>query len=405
MTRVERMLDVLDLHRQGHSARVIARMTGLARNTVRKILRGEHTPTRRPRITAGKLDPFKDYLRQRRAEHPLSAVRLLAEIRPMGHTGSLPTLRRFLATLDEQARRQKRLTVRYETPPGHQAQADWAYAGKLPDAAGTPRPVYLFTFVLGFSRTLFVHCTASMNLASLIACHQHAFAALGGWPREILYDNMMQVKLGPGQWNEGFLDFARHHGFTPKTHRVRRPRTKGKVERAVEYVRDSFLVGRSFADLDDLNTQVRIWLADTANTRVHATTHQRPVDLLPQEALTPLASVPAYQFLDPVRRTVSFESMVHFRGSRYSVPPDFAGKTVDVASVGGQILVRCDDLVIAEHHAAARPGQCIVAREHLEQLWRVTVRRIPAPRVSDTVMSPPSEVTRMDLRQFEEVRS
>lgn len=97
--------------------------------------------------------------------------------------------------------------------------------------------------------------------------------------------------------------------------------------------------------------------------------------------------------------------MVHFRGSRYSVPPDFAGKAVEVVSIGGQILVRCDDLVIAEHHAAARPGQCVVAREHLEQLGRVTVHQVPAPRVSDITVSLPPEVTRMDLRQFEEVRS
>lgn len=121
----------------------------------------------------------------------------------MGYTGSLPTLRRFLATLDGEARRAKRVTVRFETPPGHQAQADWAFAGRLPDAAGVPRPVYVFTFVLGFSRALFVRCTHSMTLPSLIDCHRHAFAALGGWPREVLYDNMRQVRAGPGRWNDG----------------------------------------------------------------------------------------------------------------------------------------------------------------------------------------------------------
>src|SRR5262245_56004842 len=117
-----------------------------------------------------------------------------------------PTLRRFLATLERQAARQRRLTVRFETPPGQQGQADWAYAGKLPDAAGHPRPVYVFTFVLSYSRMLFVRFTTSMNLAALIDCHQQAFAYLGGWPRGILYDNMKQVRLGPGRWNETFLD-------------------------------------------------------------------------------------------------------------------------------------------------------------------------------------------------------
>lgn len=395
------MLDVHDLKRQGHSLRTIAAMTGLARNTVRKILRGEHTGHRKPADRAGKLAPFHEYLRHRRAEHPLSAVRLIEEIRPMGYTGSIQTLRRFLATLDGEARRASRLTVRFETPPGHQAQADWAYAGKFAETGGTPRSVYLFTFVLGFSRMLFARATTSMAVPTLIACHQEAFAALGGWPREILYDNMKQVRVGPGQWNEAFLDFARHHGFTPKTHRVRRPRTKGKVERVVGYVKDNFLVGRSFADLGDLNEQLRVWLTATANVRVHATTRERPIDRFPQETLTPVSHVPVYQFLGPVRRTVSFESMVHFRGSRYSVPPEFAGRTVEVSAAGGQIVVRSDDLVIAEHQAATRPGQCVVEREHLERLWQLTIDRVPAPPAREMRAEP--EVARCDLRTFEEV--
>lgn len=212
---------------------------------------------------------------------------------------------------------------------------------------------------------------------------------------------MKQVKVGPGQWNEAFLDFARHHGFTPKTHRVRRPRTKGKVERSVSYVKDNFLLGRTFADLEDLNEQMRAWLATTANVRVHATTQERPVDRFAQETLTPIASVPAYQVLDPVRRTVSFESMVHYRGSRYSVPPAFAGQTVEVAVAGGQIVVRAADLVIAEHRLATQPGQCIVERGHLEDLWKVTAGRVPAPRASEVRIEP--EVARCDFSVFEEV--
>ena len=405
MIGVHRVLDVHDLKRQGHSIRTIADLTGLARNTVRQILRGQHRDTRRPADRATKLDPFKDYLRTRRAEHPLSAVRLVEELRPMGYTGSVQTVRRFLATLDGQARRAKRLTVRFETPPGHQAQADWAFAGKLPDATGRPRPVYVFTFVLGFSRMLFARCTTSMTLPTLIDCHRHAFAELGGWPREVLYDNMKQVKLGPGKWNETFLDFARHYGFTPKTHRPYRPRTKGKVERMVEYVKDNFLLGRTFADLDDLNARLRAWLATTANVRVHATTEQRPIDLLAQEALTPAGSVPDYQFADPARRTVSFESMVHFRGSRYSVPPAFAGQSVEVCAVGGQIVVRVGDTVVAEHREAARPGQCVVAHEHIEELWKVTAEQTRPPADARRSLGADPPVARVDLRVFEEVAS
>jgi transposase len=367
------------------------------------VLRREHPLKRQPAERTGKLDPFKEYLRRRRAEHPLSAVRLFGEIRPMGYNGSLPTLRRFLATFEDRRQWERRLTVRFETPPGHQAQADWAYAGKLADVHGTSHAVYVFTYVLSFSRMLFVRFTHSMNLASLIECHQHAFAALGGWPRVILYDNMKQVKLGPGQWNDAFMDFARHYGFTPKTHRVRRPRTKGKVERVVDYVKNNFLLGRTFEDLDDLNARGRTWLAETANVRIHGTTRRRPIDLFAQEQLIPIESVPAYRFLDPVKRVVSFEAMVHVRGSRYSVPPEFAGKTVEVAAGGGHIVIRAGDRVIAEHHEAARPGQSIVDRDHLAELWKVTQELIKPPVRWDPCLIATPEVAQVDLRQFEEV--
>lgn len=403
MIGLDHLMDIRDLARQGHSTRAIARLTGLSRNTVRKVLRGEHDPTRKDTPRASKIDPFKDYLRGRRAEHPLSAVRLLEEIRPMGYDGSVITLRRFLASLDEGARRREKLTVRFETPPGRQAQADWAHAGRVADAQGRPRPVYAFTFVLSYSRMLYVRFTTSMNLASLIDCHQRAFDYLGGWPQTILYDNMKQVRLGPGRWNEAFLDFANHHGFAPRTHRPYRPRTKGKVERAVEYVKDGFLLGRTFADLDDLNSQGLAWLAGTANVREHATTGRRPVDLLPLEGLTPASSVPAYRYLDPVRRVVSFESMVHYHGSRYSVPPDFAGKPVEVAAAGGVVVIRSGDLVIAEHRQAAQPGQCIAAREHIAELWRVTHEQVARPPRPVRESAAPPEVQRVDLRIYEEV--
>lgn len=397
----EQLLDVLDLKRQGHSIRAIAGLTGLSRNTVRRVLRGQHDLKRKPAPRASVLDPFKDYLARRRAEHPLSAVRLMAEVAPMGYAGSVQTLRRYLAELDGRAATARKLTVRFETPPGHQAQADWAHAGGVPDSAGRDRPAYAFTVVLSYSRTLFVRFYRSMAVADLIDGHRQAFAYFGGWPRVILYDNMKQVRVGPGRLNEQFLDFARHYGFTPKTHRPYRPRTKGKVERAVDYLRDSFLVGRSFADLDDLNGRVRDWLDRVANARVHATTGERPCDLLAEEGLTPAGSVPDYQFADPVTRTVSAESLVHFRGSRYSVPPAYSGRPVEVAASGQVVRVRAGDVVIAEHREAAARGQCVVDKEHLAELWRVTNEQTARPPAGGTAVGP--DVMRADLGRYEEV--
>jgi transposase len=402
MIGMDQMLDVRDLNRQGRSIRAIARITGLSRNTIRSVLRGERPPTRRGAPRGSKLDPFKEYLRKRRAEYPFSAVRLLEEIRPMGFDGSVIILRRFLASLEDECRRDRRLTVRFETPPGEQAQADWGQVGYLRDTEGRSRPVHAFVYVLSFSRMLFARFTTSTNLETLIDCHRKAFDYLGGWPRQILYDNMKQIRLGPGRWNPAFLDFADHHGFTPKTHRPYRPRTKGKVERAVDYVKDSFVLGRHFADLDEMNAQALSWLEATANVRRHATTGRRPVDLLPREGLVPAGSVPPYRFVASAERTASFEAMVTYEGSRYSVPPAFAGQVVRVSALGGQVVIRVGETVVAKHREAVEPGQYVADPAHVAELWKFTnehIRRPPQP-VSPLIAAVP--VQRVDLTLYEE---
>ena len=382
MIKVNQYMDILSLHKEGLSIRAIAERTGHSRNTVRKILRGEHDLKTKSTDRASKLDPFKDYLAARHAEFGLSAVRLIDEIKPMGYEGSVVTVRRFLAGLKAKQQHASRLTTRFETAPGHQAQVDWAYCGKHPGPDGVLVAIYAFVMVLGFSRMLFVRFTTSMKMEALFDCHRLAFEAFGGVPAEILYDNMKQVRDGPGKLNRQILDYAEHHGFSVKTHRPYRPRTKGKVERPVDYVKGNLLTGRTFEGLDGLNAFARHWLDHTANVRIHGTHGKRPVDLFAQEKplLTPLEEVRPYRFVPVESRVVSYESMVQFQGSRYSVPPVYAGKNVEVAADGGRILVRLGDAVIADHGQAAEAGACVVQKEHLAELWELSRSQAPLPK-------------------------
>lgn len=378
----EEWMEARSLLAQGCSIREVARLTGYSRNTVAKL--GEHGPPgpiRRRR--ASQLDPHKEYLRRRYAECPLSAVRLLAEIQPMGYRGSLSVLRRFVATL--KPARVPAATVRFETPPGHQAQMDWGYCGTFTDPQGQGVRLYLFAMVLGFSRALYVEFTTSMDTATLLQCHQRAFAYFGGCPRELLYDNLKQVRLlaGPqGKWNPLFADFAAHYGFRPRVCRVRRPQTKGKVERAIGYVKDSFLKGRSFADLATLNAQAHAWLEHTAQQRVHGTTGRRPAELLREEGLLPLPGLGPYPVADRCLRRVDREGYVHLQGSRYSAPPERVGQQVLVEQGGQRVILRADALIIAEHPQAPRKGACVTDPAHLAALWKLTAERTPPPPAS-----------------------
>jgi transposase len=380
--KLEEWMDIRSLHREGHSIKGIARMTGRSRNTVRRVLReagftGFHKPQR-----GSCLDSYKEYLRNRYEECALSAVRLLPEIQAMGYSGSIATVRRYLHSLQPEQERLRKLTVRFETPPGKQAQVDWAYCGRFPDPAGHLLPVYVFVLVLSFSRMLYVEFTSSMKLPALMRCHLNAFDFLGGWTREILYDNMKQIRLSPTELHPWFVDFAAHYGFAIKTHRVRRPRTKGKVERMVHYVKDAFLNGRSFSDLADLNAQGRHWIENIANCRLHATTGQRPVDLWKQEQLCALDSTARYPLCEFVSRKAGFDGFVRFQRSRYSLPPEYAGKTVLIGQREQQIVIRSRELIVAEHRPAQKAGETVADPAHVAALWKLSLHqgKTPPPR-------------------------
>ena len=252
MLDMEEWMDIKAMKRDGHSIREIVRRTGRARNTVRKVLREKAPKHKQRKRKASVLDEYKGYLKKRYFDTGLSAVRLLEEIKSMGYGGNIDTVRRYLRKLDEEERISAKATVRFETPPGKQAQVDWAEIGKFPDSGNILRKVYAFVMVLGYSRMMYIDFTWSMKLEELLRCHLRAFEYFGGYTREILYDNMAQVRLPNGRLNAKMLDFLSFYGISPRTHRPYRPRTKGKVERSIRYLKDNFIRGREFADFAEL---------------------------------------------------------------------------------------------------------------------------------------------------------
>lgn len=371
MVKTEEWMDIRALHREGVSIREIARRTGRSRNSVRKALRASEPPGGISRRRASLLDAFKTYIRERYFEHELSATKLHEEVRNQGYLGSEITVRRFVSELKRSRYGPKGATVRFETPPGHQAQADWGYTGRVVCPDGRVVSVYAFVAVLGFSRMRYVEFTTSMKLPVLLSSLTRAFAYFGGVPSEILFDNMKQVRVRPGEIHPLFLDFARHYGFVPKTHRPRRPRTKGKVERAVRFVKEGFLSGRTVADFADLSRQAREWL-DAANARPHGTTKERPVDRLPLERLQPFAGFSPYRLAQTASRKADREGFVRYEGSRYSVPPEHCGRTLTVGTADRRVVIRLKDVIVAEHDAAERKGATVANRAHVAALWRLT---------------------------------
>lgn len=394
MIGLEMWMDIKDLHRQGLSQREIARRSGLSRNTIAKILQQKTPQPFQVPKRASCLDPYKPYLLVRWQQYALSAPRLLEEIKAQGYTGSVNLVQRFLKTYKDQNRATQRATLRFETAPGQQAQVDWAHVGSVEGV-----PIYAFLMVLGFSRMLYVEFTKSMDAPTLISCHQNAFAYFGGVPASILYDNMTQVRLVGGELNPLLVDFAAHYGFAIKTHRPYRPRTKGKVERMVDFLKDNFLNGRSFAGFDDLCAQGSLW-QEQANCRHHATTGERPCDLLLREKLPPLSQLAPYVLARRYQRRVDAEGYVHLERARYSVPPEYVKQRVVVVCSERRITVRSGESIIAEHPLAA-PGACITDKKHVQAMWRQTLKR-HTPPIPHATFTPAQTVPTPPLSVYEE---
>jgi transposase len=365
--------EINELKREGLSIQAISELTGFDRKTIRKYLL---KPTARPVYGArpaapGKLEPFKPYLNERLQAGVWNARVLLRELQERNYAGGYTLLTDWLRPQRETAR--VVAVRRFETPPGKQAQVDWGHLGSITEAGGE-RMLWGFTITLGYSRMLMAEGATDQKLGTLLRMHESAFQQWGGVPEEILYDRMKTVWTGTDErgeivWNAVFLDFARYWGFTPRLCRPYRAQTKGKVESGVKYVRRNFLcglLGREPHSLAELNTELRCWVAEVANHRVHGTTREQVLMRWDEEqvSLQPLKGLPPYPFANDEQRKVARDAYVSWQSSRYSVPWQYAGKEVWVREQDRDVEVFCGAELIARHMPAIRRHQTVTRGEH-----------------------------------------
>ena len=315
------------LQAEGHSIAEIARRLGRSRQTIYNRLKEPEAES--PKRRASKLDPFRSYIESRLERFNLPATVLLDEIRAKGYTGGVTILRDFVATIKD--RQVRKLVERFETEPGRQAQVDWASCGTIWHE-GRRRRLSLLVVVLGHSRVLWARFVVSERRPVLLELLEEAFRQLGGVPRELVFDNLKTVVAEarsqdrPAKVQPGFQAFAEHWGFEVVACPPYWPRAKGKVERGIQYIERSFLEGRSFETLEDLNAQLETWLREVANVRCHGTIKQRPVDRLAadQEAMLPVIQT-AFPSQQIFRRLADWDARISFQGVRYSVDPEILG--------------------------------------------------------------------------------
>ena len=396
MIRGEAWYMIRELLRDGVAISEIARRTGHDRKTIRRIqAQGGHPAPRRRPPRATQLDPFAAYLRQRAAAGVLNATKLFGEIQRQGYPGGIAQVRRFVRPL--RPPHAPIAVERFETPPGFQGQVDWTACGRLWHD-GAWRPLSAFVLTLGYSRRQYVEFAVRQDLETFLRCHVHAFRHFDGVTGELLYDNLKTAvdhrrADGSVVWNGRFRDFAEYYGFSPRACQPYRAQTKGKVERGIGYLKGHFLLGLDLSTrtLDELNREVLCWLREVADVRVHGTTRARPIDRWPAEqaALRALDDRPAYDTSYLAHRLVSREGYLAYRGARYGVPPEHAGRLVVVKEGDDRRLrVFVGPQCVAEHPLAVQPGQVVAGPGHAAAI-RALRRRRPPPAPAESPAAGP----------------
>jgi hypothetical protein len=109
-----------------------------------------------------------------------------------------------------------------------------------------------------------------------------------------------------------------------------------------------------------------------------------------------------YQIVDFVPRQAGYDGFVHFERSRYSLPPEYAGQTVLISHRENRIVIRSQDMIVAEHLPASKAGSTVADPLHLEALWKLSLRntKTPPPRWQLTFDQP---VETAPLTRYQEV--
>jgi transposase len=368
--------EIVRRHQGGASIRRIAEDLDLARQTVRDaIVRWEAertgpTALPTPRRRASVLDAYDAAIRQLLQRYPdITVTRLLEELRAQGFTGHYTILRERVKELRPRPTREP--VTRFETSMGSQAQMDYS-TYDLDFTGEGRRRVYLFSYILSYSRRQYLHFVETQDLPTTLREHIRAFEHLGGVAHTCLYDNMKVVVLRHGDegplYNPKFLAFATHYGYKPWACRVRRSQTKGKVERHFHYVEKNLLNGRTFASLDNLNEVTACWLAEIADVRVHRETQKRPIDRHAEERphLIPLPATP-YAVATVEYRVVNVDGFIVYQQNSYSVPWRHIGLALPVRVTESELIVYgpgVDEMARHRLFSRGQTGQRSEQKEH-----------------------------------------
>ena len=348
MLKKHEQLRVHDLLDAGYSIAEIAKRTGRSLGTIYKYrqlgrnIQGSKAIDKNSHIPK-ELLLYQNFLDAHIKRGTMNPTALYFTLQQQGYTGSRSVFDFYYRRRRQELNPNKSLK-HVESREGEQAQVDWGHFGEI-TINGKREKVYLFAYILSWSRAMYMEFVVRQNQRTLQACHMHAFEKLG-IPKTIIYDNMKTVvskreKLSDGtkkiHYNPAFLDFAKYYQFEPMACPPYWPRSKGKVEASIKYVRKYFSrsTPRLKTNLEELNTQLSQWVEAEAQQRIHGTTHEKPYDrwIIEKSFLSFPTNLPPYNLSPFLAYYTTQYGILNRNGNTYCLGPEYARTKLEVREI------------------------------------------------------------------------
>jgi transposase len=382
----------------------IASQLNIHRDTVARVISQAGLPTLVPVRRRSAIDPYLPFILETLAQFPrLRASRLYDMVKARGYPGRPDHFRHLIAR--HRPRPKSEAFLRLRTLPGQEMQIDWAHFDHL-EIGRARRPLMAFVAVLSWSRQIFLRFYLGAHMENFLRGHVGAFTAWNGVGRVALYDNLKSAVLerqgNAIRFHPTLLALAGHYRFEPRPVAVARGNEKGRVERAIRFIRDAFFAGRIFRDLDDLNAQAQAWCHGVAGERrcpEDTTLSVSEAFAQEQERLLPL---PGDTFPTDEVKTVTAGKTpyVRFDLNDYSIPHTCVARTLTAVGSPQEVRIVDGQTVIATHpRSYSRGGQielpahvdALVEEKHRASAHRGTDRLVKAVPLSRDLLTAAAE--------------
>ncbi len=344
-------------------------------DTVERVLAHSGLPVTKTVVRTRLVDPYLAFIHETLAKYPrLRASRLWSMVKQRGYPGSKSAFRAIVSRL--RPRRSAEAYLRRAVLPGQEAQVDWAHFGKL-TVGRAVRDLWAFVMVVSYSRHRFVRFSLRAAMPSFLRGHVESFLFFEAVPRVVLYDNLRSAVLeregDAVRFHPTLLELAGHYRFEPRACAPYRPNEKGRVERAIQDVRDNFFAARAFSSVAELNAQARAWCVEIAGERRVPDQKDKTVEAAFVEDRAAMVPIPADAFPAEERLEVRVGKTpyVRFDKNDYSVPHTHVQRTLHVVATDERVRIVDPEtplVALAEHLRSFDRDQRIEQDGHVRAL-------------------------------------